>query len=372
MRPLRVAFLIPGLSGGGAERATAALAGFLNQDRFEVCLVLERDTPALYEVPLGIKLVSLRAVKTRGALRPLIKFLRDWKPDILYSALPHLNVLAVIASKLSLVSPKTVVSVHNNQKFELAAVQDGWLLKILMPLVYKLCDAVVVVSEGIKEELIISGVALTKLHVIYNPIDLNQISILSKEPVHHKWFDGSHSVVMAMGRLVSQKNYNLLLQSFLIIHKALPKARLIILGEGELLHELLKLRAWLELDDVVDFVGVQVNPFSWLAKASCFVLTSEYEGFGMVLVEAMAVGVPVVSVDCKYGPAEILENGSKGMLVNDNTPKSVSAAILGVLDNPDLASSLIQKGLGRASDFDVHIPVRQLEKLFEGFFGFDP
>lgn len=362
----RVAFLITNLAGGGAERATAALAEGLDKNLFEVCLILERDTLAIYEPPDNVEIVRLSAANTRGAIIPLIRFLRKWRPDVIYSALPHLNVISVVASKFVTHPIRTVVSVHNNQKRELAAVPDGWLLKRLMPMVYKLCSAAVVVSHGIRDELVRSGVKPSKLHVIYNPIDIEHIKQLSKESVHHKWLNSEYSVVMSMGRLVPQKNFKLLLQSFSNVYNENPNARLIVVGGGEMMDELLGVSKDLGLEAVVDFVGLKTNPFSWLVNASCFVLTSEYEGFGMVIVEAMSVGVPVVSVDCKYGPGEILKGGEKGVLVKDGTAESISASILEVLNNRELAESFREKGKERANDFNVDVPVRQLEKLFYG------
>nr|WP_241878977.1 glycosyltransferase [Psychrobacter sp. PraFG1]UNK05619.1 glycosyltransferase [Psychrobacter sp. PraFG1] len=156
-------------------------------------------------------------------------------------------------------------------------------------------------------------------------------------------------MVLAVGRLTHQKDFATLIHAFKKVLKN-KACNLIILGEGELRCELEKLIKDLNLQDNVQLPGFVNNPYAWMSKADLFVLSSIYEGFGNVLVEAMACGTPVVSTDCPSGPSEILENGRWGSLVPTNDPDSLAEAILKALNNTKFKSELVKK---RAEDFSV-------------------
>lgn len=364
MGKVRIAFVIPTLSGGGAERATATIAENLDTSIFEPLLVLERRGPQVYAPRPDLPTMCLEAASTRAALRPLLRVLRAFRPHVVYSALPHINILAAAACQLTRPRPKLVVSVHNNQERELGDVPDGAAMRPIMPWVYRRADAVVVVSDGIAAELAPLVKDASKLAVVPNPIAVAEVRRLSDAEVSHPWVDGRHAVITAMGRLTAQKGFAVLLRAFASVHDRRPDARLLILGDGEQRRELEELSRQLGTADAVEFLGVQANPFAWVAKSTCFALSSHWEGFGMAIVEAMAVGTPVVSTDCPYGPAEILEGGAHGVLVPPGAVGELAAGLLRVLDDAPLRERLSRAGEARAWDFDTATVVPGLAERF--------
>lgn len=364
MGKVRIAFVIPSLSGGGAERATATIAENLDTSIFEPLLVLERRGPQVYMPRSDLRVECLEATSTKAALRPLVGVLRAFRPELVYAALPHLNILAAVACQLTRPRPKLVVSVHNNQERELADVPNGAAMRRIMPWVYRRADAVVVVSDGIAAELAPLVKDTSKVAVVPNPIAVAEVQRLSRAEVSHPWVGGRHAVITAMGRLTPQKGFAVLLRAFAIVHARRPDARLLVLGDGEQRRELEELSRQLGTADAVEFLGVQANPFAWVGQSACFALSSHWEGFGMAIVEAMAVGTPVVSTDCPYGPAEILEGGARGVLVAPGAVDELAAGLLRVLDDAPLREHLGRVGKERAWDFDTATVVPGLGERF--------
>jgi glycosyltransferase involved in cell wall biosynthesis len=169
-----------------------------------------------------------------------------------------------------------------------------------------------------------------KLRTIYNPVVDDTFEARSRVPVAHPWFrQPGEPVFVTAGRLVAQKDHETLLRA-LALHRQRIPGRLLILGEGPMRDRLGALAAELGVDDAVDFLGFQANPLPMFRNADAFILSSRAEGFGNVLVEAMACGTPVISTDCRYGPAEILAGGRFGTLVPPHDPVSLAVAMDGV------------------------------------------
>jgi glycosyltransferase involved in cell wall biosynthesis len=169
-------------------------------------------------------------------------------------------------------------------------------------------------------------------------------------------------VIVATGRLAPQKNFPLLLQAFALLRRQRP-ARLLILGEGRLRPQLEALIAELGLGEDVALPGFVTNPYAAFARASLFVLSSDYEGLGNVLIEAMACGCPVVSTNCPSGPAEILEGGRLGELVPVKDAAALSAAMLRALDTPRASADALRR---RGAYFSQE---RSAERYLELLFG---
>ena len=197
---------------------------------------------------------------------------------------------------------------------------------------------------------------------IYNPVVVPELFRLSGEPVEDIWFrDSKLPVVLSAGRLSAAKDYPTLLRAFSSLIKVRP-ARLVILGEGEERASLEAMVRDLGLKDVVDLPGFVKNPYAYMSKAAVFALSSAWEGFGNVLVEAMAVGTPVVATNCPSGPAEILENGKYGQLVKVGDEEAMAARILTELDGPTNSEVLRH----RARDFSYDEIADQYLELLHG------
>lgn len=348
-----MALFIPSLSGGGAERATATIAGGLDEALFEPILLLERGGSHVYAVGSSVAVHSLGVTKSRRTLGPLVSFLRREQPDILYSALPHLNILAALGRQFVHPKPHLVVSVHSNQERELATVRNGAVMRLIMPWVYRSADAVVVVSSGIADELRSVVGRSEKLQRIYDPLDVARVVAMAQEDVRHPWFDGNHEVISAMGRLSPEKGFLSLVRAFATVRERRPTARLLIMGDGDQADEIVALAQDLGVAEQVQLLGFQQNPFAYIARSTCFVMSSSWEGFGMAIVEAMASGTAVLSTDCPYGPSEILEGGKYGLLVRPGSIDDLAEGISRLLNDQDLRRDLAEHGKARAMDFDV-------------------
>jgi len=355
---IKIAFFLPFLGGGGAERVCLTLAeGFLNRG-MEVDFVLARKTGQLLkEVPMEAGVVDLSARRTINALLPLAAYLRREKPFALISAPDHANLVAIWAKLLTSNQTKVLISNHiflsisirNTRK-----IQEK-IYPLLLHLFYRQADALVAVSRGAADDMArIARIPRERIRTIYNPFPLAKISRQGSEPPSHPWFaPGGPPVILAAGRLSAQKDYPTLLRAFASVRKSRP-ARMVILGEGEELPRLLALADELGIRTDIDLPGFLDHPYPLMACCRAFVLSSAWEGFGNVLVEALACGAQVVSTDCPSGPAEILEGGKYGRLVPVGDFAALAHAIEDALDHPFPVEAL----KGRAQDFSSETAVR--------------
>lgn len=245
---------------------------------------------------------------------------------------------------------------HNDlrARMEHAATLGDRLTPWALRLTYPHADAMLAVSRGAADSLAaVLGAPPQRVRVLYNGLDLGQVTALAAEPANHRWLDTpGPPVVLAAGRLVAQKAYPDLIRAFACLIQALP-ARLIVLGHGPLQAELVALTYDLGVGECVEFVGYQPNPYSYMARASVLVLASHYEGFGIVLLEALACGVPVVATDCPSGPREILADGEYGLLVPVGDPQALAESMRRLLTDPALAAKLREDGVKRAAEFSI-------------------
>jgi glycosyltransferase involved in cell wall biosynthesis len=248
----------------------------------------------------------------------------------------HANSIALLAEIF--VQNEVGIIVTEHSYFSMAQNKTPFLkrviMKFLVKILYKRAKAVIVVSRKAANNLTRKiGVRKDSLHVIYNPIDIESISEKSKEEPQHDWLNNKkYPVILGAGRLTMPKDFSTLIKAFNCLRKK-RRAKLIILGEGGKRKELEKLIRELNLQSDVDMPGFVSNPYSYMSKSDVFVLSSKYEGFGNVLVEAMACGVSVVSTNCPGGPAEILENGKYGKLVSVGDVNALAMVILETLNN---------------------------------------
>jgi glycosyltransferase involved in cell wall biosynthesis len=334
----KVAFFLPYLAGGGAERVCITLAeGFL-QYGLEVDIVLARKTGSLLKnVPKEAGVVNLSARRTFSALLPLAAYLRREKPFALIAAPDHANLVAIWAKLLT--SSQTKVLIVNHYFLSLAIKNSGKIQEKIYPfllhLFYRRADAIISVSRGAADEMArVARIPRECIRTIYNPFPLAEIARQSSEPATHPWFaPGEPPVILAAGRLSAQKDYPTLLRAFAHVRSCRP-TRLVILGEGEELGRILALADELGIRADVDLPGFSDHIFSLMARCRVFVLSSAWEGFGNVLVEALACGAQIVSTDCPSGPAEILENGKSGRLVPVGDAVALAGAIEAALDHP--------------------------------------
>lgn len=365
----KIAFVIPLLSSGGAERATASIASAIDAERYEPVIVLQSDGPRTYAPAKHVRVVEVGAPRTHTALVPMTRTLRAERPDLVYAVLPHLALICAAATQTMVRQrPKLAVGIQNNLGAELPQWSNGALLQRLTPWVYRRADALVTVSSGLGDEAVEDfGAAREKVRVIPNSVAVETIRAGAAQPEPHRWLDDpAITTLVAIGRLVAQKNYAVLLSAFAQLAPRHPNARLLILGEGELRADIEARIEQLGLGEVVELAGSRPNPFGYLARADVFVSSSDFEGFPMVHLEALACGVPVVATDCDFGPSEILGTDERwGVLAPTGSASGFATAIERLLADPARAAQLRADGPARADAFRLERVVPQFEALFD-------
>lgn len=358
----KIALFLGSLHGGGAEKVMVNLAeGFVSRGYDVDLLLIKAEGPYLSLVPDQVRIVDLGVTRMRYCLPSLVRYLRREKPDTMISSMGGANLFAIIANIITKLPNRLVIRVEITAS--LALQHNKSLGKSVeckaISLLYNAANAVVAVSEGVKLDLTTHfKLKKDKVTTIYNPIVNDLLFLRMQESVDLTCCsDQIAPLIISVGRLELQKDYPTLIRAFAELRKQ-RLARLLILGEGKERGSLERLIHDLNLEEDVVLAGFVNNPFAYMNKASLFVLSSKYEGFGNVLVEAMACGTPVVSTDCPSGPAEILENGRWGKLVPVGDSSALAKAMAESLDETDRPD--VRK---RAMDFSVEKSVDEHLRL---------
>ncbi len=352
-------FFLSDLDGGGAQRTTINLVRCWPEDRANPLLTVARASGTGRIWLDGIKPVDLNAGQLRHALLPLRRLIRRRRPDVVYSTMVGANIVAA-TSVIGLRRPPLMVARETNShraRGDLSRAQRraaGWA--------YRRAAAVVALSEGVRGELIEDcRLEPERVVTIHNPVDVDDFS---------KWASGSARpwegvgpVVVGAGRLVRQKGFDILLRAFAGF--SAPDARLAILGEGIERESLSRQARALGIAERIIMPGHVDNPAPWFNHAAAFALSSRWEGFGHVIVEAMACGAPVVAFDCPYGPADIVEDGKTGILLPPEDADAMASALNRVIRDPDLAARLGGAGRQAAKRFAAPIIARTYAALFD-------
>ena len=330
--------------GGGAERMTVAIANGMAERGMVVELVLAAAKgPYLSEVAMSVQLVDLGVGAVSGAVLPLARHLRRSRPDVLLTTLPHTNVVAVAAARLSGASVPTVVreAITPRRGSRPGASLMSRLSHLLAPLTYRLSAGAIAVSDGVKDAMVdVLGVPPKKIAALYNPIVTPELFAKAAEDPGHPWFAaGQPPVVLGVGSLSARKDFPTLIRAFAALDH--PDARLVILGEGPERPSLEALVQELGLSGRVDLPGFAPNPFAFMSRATVYVMSSRLEGLPGTLVQALACGCPAVSTDCPSGPREVLRDGAVGPLVPVGDAPAMARAIAQTMTNPPARESLV-------------------------------
>ena len=366
----KITFIIPSLVSGGAERVLIHLINHLNNEKYSICLVLFEDILDYKEdLRFSGEIVCLDK-KSRWDFFKLIfklrKTLRTYQPDVVLSFLYYTNIVTVMASLFLKRKFKLILCERNYPPEYLPKIRLGYLKKWLMRFTYRKADKILTVSKSIARVLEEDfNIKSEKIKTIYNPVVLEEIKDKYQKEMKHPFFEDERAqIIISVGRLVEQKRVDRLLRAFSLVRKKQDRVYLIILGEGELRKELENLSLELRVDKWTDFVGFQSNPYAWIRKADIFVLSSDFEGFPNVILEAMACGTPVVSTDCPSGPNEIIVNGKNGILVPTEDEKAMAEAILKLLTNDNLRKRFFEEGKKKAETLRIEKILPQYEELF--------
>lgn len=372
--PRKVIFIINSLAGGGAERVMTTLLAHSRQraSAFEFGLVLLDDEPSAYTLPEWLKVWPLQG---RGGLLESVLSLRRLlereQPDITLSFLTRANIAN--AAAMAGTGRPWIISERIHTTAHLGAGASAELAKLFVRFSYPPATRVIAPSQGVGDHLVQRfGVAAERIRVIHNPFDLEHIATLAAQPA--AWTPGN-PFILAMGRLVDVKNFDLLLDAYA---ESGVNENLVIVGEGPKRASLQRRIAELGLEGRVTLPGFVSNPFALMRRAALYVLPSNAEGFPNGLVEAMAVGLPVISTDCPSGPAEILGGhaGERGVVVQaehgvlvptDDRPAMRDA--LRSMSAPETRRRYADLAKARAEAFDVASTVNAYWSVIEDALG---
>lgn len=330
---------------GGIGRNLLNLAGAFDAMGIRCRVLLEREEgPYLEQIGQYAGIDTLPTTHALLGVPALARYLRRHRPDAMLTPNVRLTVLSLRARRLSGHACRIAVNVHNtySRTFSRLPVHKRERRIRRIATHYARTDAVIAVSRGVADDLAeLTGLARSAIQVIYNPVVTPSLASMARAAATDVWLDDDGPpVILAVGRLEPQKGLMNLIEAFEQLCRQRP-CRLLILGEGSERDALTRriqaspVRAGIRLPGNTD------NPYACMARASLLVLSSTWEGFGNVLVEAMACGTPVVATDCPHGPREILEEGRLGSLVPMNDPAALATAMGHALDTP-IAPGVLQ------------------------------
>lgn len=331
----RVAFFIGSFGGGGIERITAHLAHSFVKMGVKVDLILNRnESTHLWRMPSETRVIDLHAPNLYMSLPGLVRYIKQERPNALLASDHYLNEIALLSKRISGVPLHLVVAEHNqlSKTARNATKLKGRLTPIFTRFLYPWADGIVAVSNGVAQDLArTASLPLESIQTIYNPVINPEMLANAKESLEHPWFASEEvPVILGVGKLEQQKDFPNLIRAFAKVRQV-KSARLVILGWGPDRPELEALIQNLGLQDDVDLPGYVQNPYAYMARSAVFALSSAWEGLPTVLIEAMALGTPVVSTDCESGPSEILADGKYGYLTPVADSEALADSILQVL-----------------------------------------
>lgn len=335
----RVAFYCPTPDiphGGGAERVMVMLAGAVAAAGHRVDFAFNRFGPCWQSLDPSVRRVALGSSR-RGALLPLVRHVREQRPEVLFSTCFSGNVMALLAHLSTGRSARAVVRLEScfSRYLESPSLRTRLLARVLAGLL-PAADAVIAQCDAMAQDLAerVPQVA-DRIVSVRNPVDVAAIREMSRMDPAHPWLDRPRAepTVLAVSRLIPVKDIPTLLRAVAELNRV-RRVRLVVLGEGPDRDALLELRRELDLSDRVDFVGRVPNPYAYMARADVVAHSSRYEGLGNSLVEAMACGTPVASTDYRVGAREILQCGRLGPLAPVGDHPALARAIGEALASP--------------------------------------
>jgi glycosyltransferase involved in cell wall biosynthesis len=352
-QPGPLAFYVPSLTVGGAERVTVSVANGLAERGYDVHLLVSYyEGSFVSEVDEAVTVFDLATPKVPGlgigaSVPRLVSYFRRQSPSMLFAQMIYASDVVLVAHMLAGSDALVVPTVHNT--VGMYDPPKERLVQRLATLLSGRADRFVAVSDGaarsVADEL---AVPAENVSVLHNPIPVDDVRARACEAANHEWIEADeYDVVLGIGRLAPQKDFETFLRAFAHVNEADPDTRAIVVGRGPDRERLAATARELGIDDLVQFTGYVDNPYSYMAGADVLAMSSIHEGLPTVLIEALACGCPVVSTDCPSGPRTILEDGKYGPLVDVEDPTALGEAVLSTLESPPDSSMLVE----RARDF---------------------
>lgn len=371
-----ITFYLPNLNLGGIAQNSIKLAKEFAQNGHEVIFLLHHFSGEYVNVfPSNIRIVDMNDSNIFNILCFIKNFILYNRIDVFISARDFNNSIVLLLKHFY-----NIDNVHFMATCHTNAIEENRLFKskftklktylymCMASLTYKWADSIVCVSRGVADATSkYTGIPISKIRVIYNPIVEYDFYEKCKENIDEDFWNNPHGekVIVSVGRLTEQKNFELLIEAFKLVVECNDKIKLYILGEGEKRMQLEQKIQELNLSSYVVLPGYVTNPYKYISNADLFVSSSSWEGFGNSIAEALATGAKIVSTNCPSGPAEILCDGKYGTLVPVNDKHILAKEILAqIFEDKDknMADMRIKRGL----DFTVETIAKQYLNVCEG------
>lgn len=362
---MRIALFVSALGTGGVGKVASSLMNQFASRGHSVDMLLAKDgkSSLQFEPDARIRIISFHQKRTALSVCALSQYLRQDSPDVLLAFQTHSNVVAVASSIIARYQNRLILTEHGVKKRGEMSNRPivSAILRATMGISYHPSHAVIAVSTAVASELKDTFLmSRDKVFVIPNPVNISEIVERSLEPLNHPWVhqDGP-PIILYVGRLAEVKNVPTLITAFNLVRRE-RDVRLVLIGDGPDRERLKTLVRTSKYADDVLFAGYTKNPYNWMRASSVLVLPSRSEGFGNVLVEAMACGTPVVSTKAG-GPEEILDNGRWGRLVSIGDAYELADGIKATLEEGK-RHDLIR----RAREFDANVIAEKYLRVFRG------
>ena len=338
----RIACFFSTSGHSGVDRAAKHLIPALARRGYRVDLLkVRRHGPHLDAIPDGVTVVDLGSRHTYACVPALVRYLRCERPAVMLSDKDRVNRTALLAGwlarQLAGRPTRLVFSSGTTISIDLATrgALERWVQRTSMGRLYPFADQVIVTSAGVADDMAsYTGLPRERIRVVPSPVVPASLFTESLARPDHPWLGRSDvPLILGAGELCGRKDFETLLRAFARVRTQRP-CRLMILGQGRARERLLALAAELGVAEDVALPGFVPEPYAFMAHADLFAFTSRWEGLGFVVIEALAVGTPVVATDCPSGPREILQDGRIGRLVPVGDAAALAAAMLQTLDAP--------------------------------------
>ena len=383
----RIGIFLESLGYGGIARVYTELIPFLGKE-FEIDLIVfdgSMTSIGCDESYLRKKWMiwprgGFRWFYPHKVIRSILRYkkiAKNGKYELMLSSGYFANFLcSLLAPKYSY---KAVLSQHADFKEEIFSKRSRYTVNVFRALLkryFKKADAVIGVSGGVRDVLRNDlGISSDKCRVIHNPINIEKIQHATTEPIpqnEREWFWGNDFHFISAGRLTTAKNYPLLLEAFSRVLGGKPNSKLTILGDGEKRPVLEKMVDELRIREKVWLPGFKNNPFKYFKRANCFVSSSDWEGFGNVIVEAMACGKPIVATECS-GAFDILQDGSRyfGIVVPSGDSDALAKGMTIMAENSEQRKKYSRLALERSKCFDSKPISEVYVKVINNVLGYD-
>ncbi|MHC4877261.1 MAG: glycosyltransferase [Planctomycetota bacterium] len=331
---MSVAIVAPCLSGGGAERVASIVASYLDRSRIRPVLCLLRG-PIDYAIPRDVEIVNLEKKRPWHVMRAVTRLrdeLRRRKPDVVLSMTAFDSIITGLAMA-NVDSARWVARIADAPRA--SPLRDRILLRRL----YRRADSIVAgTHEACVDCAELYSLPESRFAVLPNPVDF---ALLDSQthldvPIPPRI---TRPRILAVGRLVEQKRYDILIDAFYRVSQTYD-ASLCICGTGPLRQKLERHVESLGLSEHVHFVGYTETPAAYMRRSDIFVLASDHEGLPNALIEAQGLGVPAVSTDCRYGPREIIVDGATGFLVSPGSSTQLADRVKALLSDSEMCSRM--------------------------------